>query len=163
MRLIRAVRALLDFLYLAQYPSPHYRHHFPSQRRFVTIPQQQGYLYCPWARAHFDFPKMHSLIHYASSIILFGTTDNYNTEQSERLHIDFAKDAYRATNHKDEYPQMTAWLERREKIQTHTAYIRSQQGQIKHIHVSRSEWDSLGSNLSNQNDSVSICLQSQFR
>ncbi|KAI9455716.1 hypothetical protein BJY52DRAFT_1204941 [Lactarius psammicola] len=32
--------------------------------------------------------------------------DNYNTEQAERLHIDFTKNAYRATNHKDEYPQM---------------------------------------------------------
>ncbi|THU77979.1 hypothetical protein K435DRAFT_877154 [Dendrothele bispora CBS 962.96] len=40
---------------------------------------------------------------------------NYNTETTERLHIDFAKDAYRASNHKDEYAQMTLWLERREK------------------------------------------------
>jgi hypothetical protein len=59
--------------------------------------------------------------------MLFGTTDNYNTEQTERLHIDFAKDAYRATNHKDEYMQMTAWLERREKVQQHVASIRQQQ------------------------------------
>jgi hypothetical protein len=63
------------------------------------------------------------LSHYASSIRLFGITDNYNTEQSERLHIDFAKDAYRATNHKDEYYQMTRWLERREKVQLHAATI----------------------------------------
>ena len=39
-----------------------------------------------------------------SSIQLFGSMDNYNMEQSERLHIDFAKNAYRALNHKDEYP-----------------------------------------------------------
>ena len=74
-------------------------------------------------RKHFDIPKFHSLTHYASSIKLFGSTDNYNTEQSERLHIDFTKDAYHATNHKDEYPQMTKWLERREKIQRHTAFL----------------------------------------
>ncbi|KAN0124797.1 hypothetical protein V8E52_001349 [Russula decolorans] len=60
---------------------------------------------------------------YVSSIVLFGTTDNYNTEQSERLHIDFAKQAYRATNRKDIYSQMTAWLQRREKILLHTAFI----------------------------------------
>jgi hypothetical protein len=48
---------------------------------------------------------------YALLIQLFGTTDNYNTEQSECLHIDFTKDTYRATNHKDEYSQMTKWLE----------------------------------------------------
>ncbi|KAH9056273.1 hypothetical protein EDB87DRAFT_1545019, partial [Lactarius vividus] len=65
---------------------------------------------------HFNIPKLHSLMHYSPSIALFGTTDNYNTEQTERLHIDFTKDAYHATNHKDEYPQMTLWLERREKL-----------------------------------------------
>src|SRR6266851_5128554 len=50
-------------------------------------------------------------------------TDNYNTEQSEHLHIDFAKNAYYASNHKDEYPQMTLWLERHEKVQQHAKFI----------------------------------------
>ena len=57
------------------------------------------------------------------SLVLQTTT----TEQTEHLHIDFAKDAYRATNHKDEYKQMTMWLERREKVQQHAASIRQQQ------------------------------------
>jgi hypothetical protein len=56
------------------------------------------------ASENFNFPKLHSLSHYMSSIQLFGSMDNYNMEQSERLHIDFAKNAYRALNHKDEYP-----------------------------------------------------------
>ncbi|KAH9059234.1 hypothetical protein EDB87DRAFT_1539273, partial [Lactarius vividus] len=46
---------------------------------------------------------------------------------TERLHIDFTKDAYRTTNHKDEYPQMTLWLECHEKLQQHTAFIKFQQ------------------------------------
>ena len=62
-------------------------------------------------RSHFKLPKLHSLNHYIDSIKLFGTTDNYDTQYSERLHIDFAKDTYHATNHKDEFPQMTLWLE----------------------------------------------------
>jgi len=61
------------------------------------------------------------------SITLFGTTDNYNTEQSECLHIDFAKEAFRATNHRNEYPQMTAWLECREKVQQHCLTIKGRQ------------------------------------
>ncbi|KAJ8091461.1 hypothetical protein PM082_024379 [Marasmius tenuissimus] len=44
-------------------------------------------------------------------------------ETTERLHIDFAKDAYRASNGKDEYAQMTRWLERREKVIHHTNYL----------------------------------------
>ena len=75
------------------------------------------------ARQHFNFPKLHSLMHYAESIRLFGTPDNFNTSYSERLHIDYAKSAYRASNRKDEYPQMTAWLQRREQMRAHQVYI----------------------------------------
>ncbi|KAJ3806989.1 hypothetical protein F5876DRAFT_90804 [Lentinula aff. lateritia] len=44
-------------------------------------------------------------------------------QTTERLHIDFAKDAYHASNRKDEYVQMTHWLERREKIMHHKNYL----------------------------------------
>jgi hypothetical protein len=67
-------------------------------------------------RDHFNLPKLHSLNHYTAAIRRFGTTENYNTETTERLHIDFAKEAYRASNRKDEFKQMTRWLERREKL-----------------------------------------------
>ncbi|KAI1782635.1 hypothetical protein LXA43DRAFT_977455 [Ganoderma leucocontextum] len=83
-RLVRATRALLDFLYLAQYPT----------QTSETL-----------------------------AIELFGMTDNYDTQYSERLHIDMTKDAYRATNRKDELEQMTIWLERKEKIQRHEKHI----------------------------------------
>ncbi|KAH9952382.1 hypothetical protein BC827DRAFT_1262644 [Russula dissimulans] len=107
---LRAVRALLDFVYLAQF-----RCHTDSLARFhenKTIFIDLG------IQGHFNIPKFHSLIHYSSSIILFGTTDNYNTEQTERLHIDFTKDTYQATNHKDKIAQMTTWLSCCEKIPT---------------------------------------------
>jgi hypothetical protein len=50
-------------------------------------------------------------------------TDNYNTEYTEHLYIDLAKDTYRSINFKDEFPQMTLWLERKEKIHHHDKYI----------------------------------------
>ncbi|KAG2119699.1 uncharacterized protein F5147DRAFT_742050 [Suillus discolor] len=63
--------------------------------------------------------------HYSTMIRTFGTTNNYNTEYTERLHIiDLAKDAYRATNHKDKFIQMTKWLERKEKIAHHQQFIK---------------------------------------
>jgi hypothetical protein len=77
-------------------------------------------------RSHFNIPKIHTMHHYPDDITLFGTTDNYNTEQTERLHIDMAKNAYRASNRRNEYPQMTIWLERREKILRHNTFIQSQ-------------------------------------
>ncbi|KAH8991902.1 hypothetical protein EDB86DRAFT_3065110 [Lactarius hatsudake] len=92
------------------------------------LPSGQAPLRLNCIHNHFNIPKVHSLIHYSSSIMLFGITDNYNTEQTECLHIDFAKDAYHATNHKDEYKQMTTWLERREKVQQHITFIKRRQG-----------------------------------
>ena len=72
---------------------------------------------------HFNIPKLHYMAHYRFFIERFGTADNFNTEYTEHLHIDLAKDAYRASNHKDEYPQMTAWLDRKEKVLQHDKYI----------------------------------------
>ena len=126
-RVIKAVRALLDFLFLAQFPS----HTSDTIRRLEdclsAFHNNKEVFIDLGVRENFNIPKLHSLAHYAPSIRLFGTTDNYNTEQSERLHIDFTKDAYRATNHKDEYSQMTVWLERREKVQRHATYIKWRQ------------------------------------
>lgn len=76
----------------------------------------------------FNFPKLHSLPHYLEMIHMLGTTDNYNTEATERLHIDLAKDAYRATNKKDYYDQMVLWLERREKIWAFDVVLQWRQG-----------------------------------
>ncbi|KAH9168125.1 hypothetical protein EDB89DRAFT_1889949 [Lactarius sanguifluus] len=126
-RVVRAVRAILDFTYLAQFPS----HTTDTLNRLEDCLTQfhdnKDVFLDLGVRNHFKIPKLHSLLHYKASITLFGTTDNYNTEQSERLHIDFAKDAYRATNRKDEYTQMTGWLQRREKILLHMAYVKWRQ------------------------------------
>jgi hypothetical protein len=122
-RIIRAVRSLMDFLYLAQYGSHTSDTISELQDCLMRFHDNKDVFLDLGIRRQFNLPKLHSLTHYASSIRLFGTTDNYNTEQSERLHIDLAKDAYRASNHKDEYSQMTQWLERRERIQQLSALI----------------------------------------
>ncbi|KAI0345376.1 hypothetical protein BDW22DRAFT_1326032, partial [Trametopsis cervina] len=98
-RIVKATRALLDFLYLARYP--------------VHSTETLNALDQAWTSWHENkvgfgdinqnFPKAHNPGHYRLYIELFGTTDNYNTESTERLHIDLAKDAYKATNHKDEF------------------------------------------------------------
>ncbi|KAJ7852764.1 hypothetical protein B0H14DRAFT_3656681 [Mycena olivaceomarginata] len=74
-------------------------------------------------REDFNIPKFHSLLHYVESIQFFGTTDNYNTEMFECLHIDFAKNGWRASNRRDEFPQMITWLGRQEKISLFSAYL----------------------------------------
>ncbi|KAL5512790.1 hypothetical protein ACEPAG_3056 [Sanghuangporus baumii] len=115
-QLVRATRAILDFVYIAQYPihtSQTLELLDDALRRFH---ENKEVFIDEGARVHFNFIKLHSMVHYSSSIRSRGTTDNYNTQFTERLHIDFAKEAYAATNHKDELPQMTRWLERKEKV-----------------------------------------------
>jgi hypothetical protein len=72
---------------------------------------------------HINIPKFHSLLHYIESIKLFGATDNYNTETFERFHIDFAKEGWRASNRRDEFPQKITWLSRQEKISLFETYL----------------------------------------
>jgi hypothetical protein len=82
-------------------------------------------------RDHFNIPKLHALVHYVLMIRSLGCADGYNTEASERLHIDYAKDAYRATNRRAYTQQMTKWLSRQEAADQFDAYLqwRSQQDQ----------------------------------
>ena len=115
-KLLRTVKGILDFTYLAQLPSHTNETLADMSAALDAFHINKSIFIELQIRDNFDFPKLHSLLHYAPSIRLFGTTDNYNTEHTERLHINLAKNAYAATNHKDELNQMTIWLERKEKI-----------------------------------------------
>ncbi|KAJ7161769.1 hypothetical protein C8R43DRAFT_1086546 [Mycena crocata] len=123
-RLIRAVRAALDFLYHAQYPIQSTKTLTALNDDLRVFHDNKSIFIDLGIRDNFNIPKLHNISHYPLFIRLFGTVDNYNTEYTERLHIDFAKDAYRATNRKDEYLQMTLWLERKEKVLRHDKFIR---------------------------------------
>ncbi|KAF8176925.1 hypothetical protein BJ912DRAFT_1024283 [Pholiota molesta] len=121
-RLVRAVRSLLDFIYLAKYPIHSSQTLDNMDQALQNFHDNLDIFVDLGIREHFDIPKFHFTGHFRPFVELYGTTDNFNTEYTERLHIDMAKDAYAATNRKDEYAQMTLWLERREKILQHEKY-----------------------------------------
>lgn len=73
--------------------------------------------------AHFNIPKIHSMMHYFKLIELFGSADRYNTESPERLHIDYPKDTYRASNQKDYIYQMTIWLQQQEAVDRFQTFL----------------------------------------
>lgn len=121
--LLQAVCRLLDFLYLVQYPC-HSSETLQSLDEALDLFHENKLIFINlgiWN--NFNLPKLHAAQHYPLMITLFGTTNNYNTEYTERLHINLTKDAYRATNHKNEFAQMTHWLEWREKILHHQKYV----------------------------------------
>lgn len=124
LRLVRCVRAALDYLYHSQFPIHTTRTVDKLDSFLQTFHGNKNILVDLGIRDNFNIPKLHNISHYPLFIRLFGTLDNYNTEYTERLHIDFAKDAYRASNCKDEYLQMTRWLERKEKVLWHAKFVR---------------------------------------
>ncbi|THU79969.1 hypothetical protein K435DRAFT_696677 [Dendrothele bispora CBS 962.96] len=111
---IAACRALMDFIYIAQYQS-----HDTTTLSYLESALEEWHknkFIDKGVRDHLNIPKFHSLLHYSKSISMLGTTDNFNTETFERLHIDFAKAGWHASNKRDHFPQMVTWLCRREKI-----------------------------------------------
>lgn len=93
-RVVLAARGILDFIYYA---------HFGSH-----TDESLKYLDAAWLmfhdnkevfinleiRQHFNINKLHNIRHYIDSIRSHGTTDGFNNEDSERLHIDLAKVGY---------------------------------------------------------------------
>ncbi|KAL1687786.1 hypothetical protein GGG16DRAFT_61384 [Schizophyllum commune] len=123
-RIVKSVRGILDFLFLSQYPV-----HSSESLKLLNdalsrFHSNKAVFIELGIRNDFNIPKLHFASHYVTQIKLFGTTDNFNTQYTERLHIDYAKKAYAASNRKDELPQMTTWLERQEKVLRHQQYVR---------------------------------------
>ena len=144
-RLIRVVRALLDFVYLAQYPIHTDDTLVLLEEALDRFHENKSIFVDMGIRDSFNLPKLHFAKHYVDLVKLFGTTDNYNTEYTERLHIDLAKHAYAATNYKDEFTQMTIWLERKEKVHRHEQYIQWRQDGSPFI--AQNEWSAPGLEL----------------
>ncbi|KAI9508595.1 hypothetical protein F5148DRAFT_1275676 [Russula earlei] len=65
---------------------------------------------------HFNIPKVHSMQHYMAGIKCLGSADGFNMESSERLHIDYAKHAFKASNHHDYIMQMAWWIQCQEAM-----------------------------------------------
>ncbi|KAH9939740.1 uncharacterized protein BXZ73DRAFT_43384 [Epithele typhae] len=123
-RVLVCTRAILDFIYLAHLP----RHSTTTltllRDALATFHANKQVFVDLGLCPHFNIPKLHWLIHYLDSIINLGPCDGLSTDISERLHIDFTKLAYRASNRRDYLKQMVTWLTRREKVRYLQSYFR---------------------------------------
>jgi hypothetical protein len=123
-RVISATSALLELTYLMCYQS-HDDNSLDTMQAAINRFHANKEVFVELGiREDFNFQKMHAIQHFIDSIRLFGSADGYSTEISERLHIELAKNAYRATNRRDHTAQMAAWLHRREKVAYFAAYLR---------------------------------------
>ncbi|KAG1815868.1 hypothetical protein EV424DRAFT_1626783 [Suillus variegatus] len=122
-RVLVVAQAILKFSYFAQL-----RTHTSNTLQFLenalaVFHANKDILHELEVHEHFNIPKLHQLSHYVQSILLYGTTDSFNTELPECLHIDFAKEAYWASNKRDYKEQMALWLQHQEAVFLHSSYL----------------------------------------
>ncbi|KAJ4484469.1 hypothetical protein C8R41DRAFT_769753 [Lentinula lateritia] len=123
-RVIRAVRALEDFMYYAHFETHCDESLAAMHLAWQTFHAEKSVFVNLKIRKFFNINKVHNIKHYVESICSRGTNDNFNTEMSERLHIDLAKAGYRASNRRNFMVQMTIWLARQEAVHRFTAYLK---------------------------------------
>jgi hypothetical protein len=114
---------LLDFLYYAQYQSHTTETLCWMQEALNLFHANKDIFVNEGIHEHFNISKLHLLIHYIDSIILFGSLNGFNSEHMERLHIDYAKKGYCASNKCDYVFQMTCWLQHQEAMDLHAMYL----------------------------------------
>ena len=117
------IRAVIDFIYFSQLHSHNTKTLGSLQQSLETFHSHKNVFIELGVRDHFNIPKLHNIQHYVDSIYSLGSADGYNTELPERLHIDFAKSAYLASNKRDFLEQMAIWLQRQEAIFLRSAYL----------------------------------------
>ncbi|KAG8729734.1 hypothetical protein FRC10_003485, partial [Ceratobasidium sp. 414] len=126
-QVVRAARALLDFVYLAHSSSLTDSELEAMDEALRTFHQLKRVFRAEGAvttrQAFHGIPKIHMISHYVHLIRELGTPDGYNTETSERLHIDFAKMGYRASNKVNATKQMALYIQRLEAIEMHAAHL----------------------------------------
>ncbi|OCH83919.1 hypothetical protein OBBRIDRAFT_815665 [Obba rivulosa] len=107
---VLSVRAVLDFIYYA-----HFEVHLDDLLKQLEDAWNTFH--------HFKHIFCHLIQHYVTLIRELRTADGYNTEGSERLHIEFTKTAYNFSNKKGYTSQMAMWLQHQKAAHRQDNYI----------------------------------------
>ncbi|KAJ7204113.1 hypothetical protein GGX14DRAFT_698863 [Mycena pura] len=122
-RVICAIRGALDFTCYAHFEVQTVESLALMDRAWAAFHENKAVFIELGIRKDFDINKLHKLKHYTDSIRSRGTADAFSTERTERLHIDFAKLGYKASNRKAHIRQMAIWLRRQEAIRKFQSYL----------------------------------------
>ncbi|KAG9076009.1 hypothetical protein FRC06_009771, partial [Ceratobasidium sp. 370] len=128
--LAKAARAMLDFMYCAHMPEISEQDLATMEEdlikfdraKTVFVDRNVEKLLCDEDRFH-NFPKFHMPTHYPFLIRKHGVPDGYNTEITERLHIECVKEPWRASNHVHPLQQMITYLAKKEAWTLLRAYL----------------------------------------
>ncbi|KAJ4470609.1 hypothetical protein C8J55DRAFT_435997 [Lentinula edodes] len=122
-RVIRVVRAAEDYMYYSHFESHCEESLEAMEAAWKTFHAEKEVFVELRVRNQFNISKVHNVLHYPQNIRSRGTLDGFNSETTERLHIDLAKAGYRASNKRRYIVQMTQWLQRQEAVQRFASYL----------------------------------------
>jgi hypothetical protein len=122
-QVLLAVRGVLDFIYYAHFETHSDESLAKLEVAWLMFHSNKEIFERLEIRSHFNISKIHNIQHYPDSIRSRGTADGFNTEGTERLHIDLAKMGYAAGNKKEFIRQMTVWLCRQEAVHQRCLYL----------------------------------------
>ena len=120
---LRTAVAVIDFIYYSQLHLHTSKTLNSLKNSLEVFHENKAIFVTEGIRGHFNIPKIHSMVHYFAAVHSWGSLDGYNSESPERLHIDYAKEAYRASNKREYVQQMTVWLGRQETVARFRAYL----------------------------------------
>ncbi|KAJ6456801.1 hypothetical protein C8R47DRAFT_996166 [Mycena vitilis] len=118
-----AARGILDFIYYAHFETHCDESLMQLDAAWLAFHNNKAVLVELDIRTHFNISKLHKMKHYVDSIRSRGSAAGFNTEGTERLHIDLAKVGYQASNKKAYTRQMTVWLRRQESVHKFGSYL----------------------------------------
>jgi len=107
---LRTAVAAINFIYYSQLQVHTSQTLKSLQKALKTFHENKAVFVTEGICEHFNILKIHAMVHYVAAIQSRGSADGFNTESLERLHIDYAKEAYRASNKKEYVHQMTVWF-----------------------------------------------------
>ncbi|QRV77137.1 leucine-tRNA ligase [Ceratobasidium sp. AG-Ba] len=115
---VRAARCLVDFMYRVHLPQLDDDDLAQLEKDLAEFHRVKDVFIAEGAigteEGYDGIPKIHMLSHYVHLTREYGAPDGFNTEISERLHIDYVKLFYRLSNKVDPIEQMITMLQRRE-------------------------------------------------
>ncbi|KAG5634137.1 hypothetical protein H0H81_003197, partial [Sphagnurus paluster] len=93
-KVILAVRGILDFIYYAHFEVHTDKSLAQLNAAWVAFHKNKSIFQDLEIQQHFNISKVHNIKHYLDSIRELGSAAGYNSEATERLHIDLAKVGY---------------------------------------------------------------------
>ena len=157
-KITKALHALLDFIYIAQYQSHSNDTLGYLEDALQSFHKHKAAFWKLKARKgghsniqHFNIPKLCGFHDYAPSIRQFGSVMQFSTDITEFFHKESTKQPYQATNKRNFMPQMCLILERRERwaqFRRYLEWVRSGLNEVEHENWDSDNWSSVQGNRS---------------